>query len=42
MELVDVTECDHCMPYERGRPLFICRDLGFTFQEIWEEEREFI
>lgn len=42
VELVDVTECDHCMPYERGRPLFICRDLGFTFQEIWEEEREFI
>lgn len=42
VELAGVTECDHCMPYERGRPLFVCRDLGFTFQEIWEHERFFI
>jgi len=42
VELAGVTDCAHCMPYERGRPLFVCRDLGFTFQEIWEHEREFI
>jgi 4-amino-4-deoxy-L-arabinose transferase-like glycosyltransferase len=42
LELAGVTECEHCMPYERGRPLFVCRDLGFDFREIWEGEREFI
>ncbi len=42
VELAAVTDCRHCMPYERGRQLFVCRDLQFSFRDIWEAERSFI
>ncbi len=42
VELAAVTDCRHCMPYERGRQLFVCRDLGFDFRDIWAGERVFI
>lgn len=42
VELAAVTDCRHCMPFERGRQLFVCRDLEFDFRDIWAGEREFI
>jgi len=39
--LAAVTDCRHCMPFERGRQLFVCREPRFTFAEIWEGERFF-
>ncbi|MGD8377158.1 MAG: glycosyltransferase family 39 protein, partial [Acidobacteriota bacterium] len=41
VELAGVTDCRHCMPFERDRQLFVCRDPHFTFAEIWEGERFF-
>lgn len=42
VELVGTTDCRYCMPYERGRQLFLCRDPAFDFADIWAEERFFI
>ncbi|HSM12651.1 MAG TPA: hypothetical protein VLA66_01155, partial [Thermoanaerobaculia bacterium] len=41
-ELAGVTDCRWCMPYEKGRQWFVCRDPEFTFAEIWEGERHFL
>ncbi len=41
VELAAVTDCRHCMPFERGRQLFVCRDPDFSFREIWDGERFF-
>ena len=41
-ELAAVTDCRWCMPFERGRQWFVCREPQFTFAEIWESERHFI
>jgi hypothetical protein len=41
-ELAATTSCEHCMPYESGRMLFLCREPSFTFDQIWEHEKHFI
>ena len=37
-----LTECTHCMPYENGRPILVCRDPHFTLRQIWPGEKRFI
>ena len=33
--------CQYCMPYENNRPIFICRNMKGTIQEIWPELRHY-
>ena len=33
--------CDYCMPYENKRPMFICRNMKISPQEIWEQEKNY-
>ncbi|HZN04708.1 MAG TPA: glycosyltransferase family 39 protein [Candidatus Polarisedimenticolia bacterium] len=40
--LGDATACQHCMPYENGRPILVCRDPQFTLRQIWPGEKHFI
>ena len=40
--LADRTSCEHCMPFENGRPILVCRDPRFTFRRIWPGEKNFI
>jgi hypothetical protein len=39
VSLAAVTHCRYCMPFERGRQLFVCRDPAFGFRDIWPGER---
>ncbi|MCP4213065.1 MAG: glycosyltransferase family 39 protein [bacterium] len=32
---VDRTQCDLCMPYENNKPIYLCKNLKVTFDEIW-------
>jgi hypothetical protein len=34
-------ECGYCMPYENGRPVYICRDLNIPVAELWAAEKNF-
>lgn len=42
-EVVAVTkiDCGHCMPYENGQTVWICRGLLRSFGEIWDDARHF-
>jgi hypothetical protein len=42
VELAATTSCEHCMPFENHRPIFLCRGPRFTLREIWAEEKDFI
>lgn len=42
VEPAGATSCAHCMPYENGRLLFLCRGMNTTFQALWPTERFFI
>ncbi len=42
VELAATTQCDHCMPFENGRMIFLCRGPHFRFRDIWAEERLFL
>lgn len=42
VELAATTACEHCMPFENHRRIFLCRGPRFTFREIWDEEKDFI
>jgi len=33
--------CTYCMPYENNRPVFICRNMYRTMQEIWPMVKNF-
>ena len=33
--------CDYCMPYENNRPMFICRNMKISPQEIWDQEKNY-
>jgi hypothetical protein len=33
--LVTATDCEHCMPLENHRLLFLCPGEDFTFKDIW-------
>jgi len=40
--LADSLRCEHCMPYERGRHVWICRSLRRPLREIWPEMKAYI
>jgi len=37
--LADTTSCRHCMPYEDGAPIFLCRGLNQPLARRWTEIR---
>jgi 4-amino-4-deoxy-L-arabinose transferase-like glycosyltransferase len=39
--LADTTSCDHCMPYENGAPIFVCRGLDQPLGRRWAEIRSY-
>jgi hypothetical protein len=42
VELAAVTGSRYCMPFEKGRMIFICKGMNTTFQKIWKSERFYI
>lgn len=36
------TRCRYCMPYENNLPIFVCRKMKGSFQEIWATEKKYI
>ncbi len=42
VELAATTHALHCMPYENGRMIFICKGMNTTFQQLWPHERIYI
>ncbi len=41
-DIAATTECEHCMPFENHRMIFLCSGPRFTFREIWPNEKDFI
>jgi hypothetical protein len=39
--LADTTSCRHCMPYENGAPIFVCRGLNQPLERRWMEIRAY-
>ncbi len=42
VELGAVRECDYCMPFEDELPVWICRGLKMSVQEMWPEVQIFV
>jgi 4-amino-4-deoxy-L-arabinose transferase-like glycosyltransferase len=40
--LADSVRCEHCMPYERGRPIWICRGLHVPLRDAWARVKAYI
>jgi hypothetical protein len=40
--LADTTSCEHCMPYENGAPIWVCRGLNTPLAERWREIRMYL
>jgi 4-amino-4-deoxy-L-arabinose transferase-like glycosyltransferase len=40
--LADSVRCEHCMPYERGRRIWICRGLREPLRAAWAKVKTFI
>ena len=38
----DRTDCRYCMPYENDKPIYICRGIKRTLEEIWPTVKHFI
>lgn len=38
---VGTVECGDCMPYENHKPIWVCRDLPMSFEEIWPGEKHY-
>jgi Dolichyl-phosphate-mannose-protein mannosyltransferase len=41
VRLVGTIECDHCMPYENHRPVFVCRRARLLLAQIWPQVKHF-
>jgi len=39
--LADTTSCEHCMPYENGAPIFLCRGLNQPLSRRWAQIRAY-
>ncbi len=39
--LADTTSCRHCMPYENGAPIFLCRGLNQPLGRRWQQIRAY-
>jgi Dolichyl-phosphate-mannose-protein mannosyltransferase len=42
VELSSIRHSDYCMPYENDLPIWICRGMKITVEELWSEVRFFI
>jgi hypothetical protein len=42
VERVDVVRCEHCMPYERDLPIYVCRKIKTPIAEVWPRLKHFI
>ena len=40
--LADSVRCEHCMPYERGRRVWICRGMRIPLREAWARVKAYI
>ena len=40
--LADSVRCERCMPYERGRPIWICRGLREPLRAVWARTKAYI
>jgi len=40
--LADSVRCEHCMPYERDRRIWVCRGLRVPLREVWPRVKEYI
>jgi hypothetical protein len=38
----DTVRCEHCMPYERDLPVWICRGLRLPLREAWARMKTYI
>ncbi len=41
VELSGIFRCKYCMPYENGLPVFICRKMKGSIQDIWDQEKNY-
>jgi hypothetical protein len=41
LQQVGTVECGDCMPYENHKPIWVCRDLPVSFEEIWPGEKHY-
>jgi uncharacterized membrane protein len=41
VELADTTSCEHCMPYENGAPIWLCRGLNVPLSRRWPDVRHY-
>ena len=42
VELATVKRCDYCMPFENEVPIWICRGMKSSPEQLWEEIKMFI
>ncbi len=42
VELGGTFDCDLCMPYEDDKPLWVCRGLRGSLEELWPKAKRFI
>lgn len=41
VELAKKSVCEHCMPYENGANIWICRGLKVDLAKIWDDEKHY-
>ena len=41
IEIVDKTDSPFAMPYENGRPIFICRDSRLSLTKLWDRLKRY-
>lgn len=41
VELAGIFTCTYCMPYENNRPIFICRNMKGSLQDIWQQQKNY-
>jgi 4-amino-4-deoxy-L-arabinose transferase-like glycosyltransferase len=39
---VDRTDCYYCMPYENNKPIYLCRGITRSLEEIWPRVKHFM
>jgi hypothetical protein len=41
LEIVDKTDSPFAMPYENGRPIFICRNSRLSLTKLWDRLKRY-
>jgi hypothetical protein len=42
VELAARTDCGYCMPYENDQPVWLCRGLRMSIEELWPKLKHFV